>query len=165
MTKRFFSFTFPQELVQEPIIYSLVRRYDLDPIVFKALVTSSGGWLLLELNGEDNNIDQAIVDLRCRGAHVIEGDKKLLELVVEPSTISSVKVRLRLPQDKVTGSIYSAMIINHDVVINIRQARIDREHATTDIEISGTLKAIDSAIESLKKEGIAVGPIEGNVIE
>ncbi|VAX20778.1 hypothetical protein MNBD_NITROSPINAE03-1560 [hydrothermal vent metagenome] len=164
MAQRFFSFTFPEDLVQEPIIYSLVRRYGLDPIVFKALVTSSGGWLVVQLAGEDQNIDRAIIDLRCRGAHVVEGDDKLLELV-EPSTVSSVKVQLRLPQDKVIDPIYSAMIINHDVVINIRQAKIDRDQGTVNIEISGTLKAIDNAIESLKKEGIVVGPIEGNVIE
>lgn len=164
MTERFFAFTLPEELVREPVIYSLVRRYDLDPIVYKALVTSSGGWLVVSLTGDDKKIDEATLDLKCRGAHIIEGDRSLLELE-GPSTISSVRVRLKLPQNKVANPIYSAMIKNYDVVINIRQAKIGKDQGTADIEISGTLDAIDSAIESLKKEGINVGAIEGNIVE
>ncbi len=164
MGERFFAITFPEDLVREPVLYSLVRRYDLTPHLFKASVTSSGGWLVVQLSGDDEKINSATLDLKCRGAHVIEGDRKLLE-IEEPSTISSVRVRLRLPKSKVHEPVYSSMIKNHDVVINIRQANIDSERGVVDLEISGTLESIDNAIESLKKDGIGVDPIEGNVIE
>lgn len=164
MKERYFSITFPDELVREPVLYSLVRRYDLTPYVYKASVTNSSGWLVVQLAGDDGKIDQAVLDLRCRGALVHEGGAELVD-VPEPAALRTVRVRLAITAEKAREPFYSKIIKDHDVTINIRQASIGAERGVVDLEICGALESIDGAIETLKKDGIGVGPIEGNVIE
>ncbi len=164
MSDRYFAITFPENLVREPLLYSLVRHYGLVPHVIKASVTSAGGWLVVRLSGEDGKIDSAALDLSCRGALVREGGEELAGLNT-PVTINCIRVRLVIPAARVNDPIYSDIIQKHDVVINIRQANIDSEKGVVDMEISGDLNSIDDSIEFLKKRGIAVNPIEGNVIE
>jgi len=164
MKERIFAITFPGDLVREPVLYSLVQRYDLLPNVFRASVTGESGWLIVTLTGDDARIDAAVLDLKCRGAYGREGGKELLEMDA-PATITSVRVRLKIPKAKVREPILSSIIKNNDVVINIRQASIGPERGVVDLEISGELEAIDRAVESLKKDGIGIDPIEGNVIE
>jgi len=164
MSDRYFAITFPENLVREPLLYSLVRHYGLVPYVIKASVTNTGGWLVVRLSGEEDKINSAALDLSCRGALVREGGEELAGLEA-PVTINCIRVRLLIPAGKVNNPIYSDIIRKHNVVVNIRQANIDSEKGVVDMEISGDLDSIDDSIEFLKKEGIEVNPIEGNVIE
>jgi ABC-type methionine transport system ATPase subunit len=68
-------------------------------------------------------------------------------------------------KERVREPILSDMITTHDVIINIRQARIDEEQGILDVEITGSLSAIDTAMDTLKKQGVKVEPIEKTVIE
>ncbi|MDH5639593.1 MAG: NIL domain-containing protein, partial [Nitrospinota bacterium] len=163
MSERFFAVTFPVDLVKEPVLYSLVQRYGLEPVIYKASVGSSAGWLVLSLAGPDDQIDAAALDLKCRGALVREGDRSLADLQA-PESISSVKIRLIIPPEKVREPIYGAIIREHGVTINIRQANIGDDRGVVDLEISGELESIDSAIDYLKSIGAQVDPIEKNVI-
>ncbi|MCL0105113.1 NIL domain-containing protein [Dehalococcoidia bacterium] len=51
MAKRRVMFTFPTELIQEPIIYNLGRRFDVVANVRRVDVAEDKGWVVLELEG------------------------------------------------------------------------------------------------------------------
>ncbi len=120
--------------------------------------------MILGLSGEDDNIDRAIMDLRRRGSVVHEGDRSLIE-VKEPPSLNAIRVRLKVPRPEIEKPFISDTINSFDVVVNIRAANIEPTGAVIEMEISGALEAIDKAIEFIKKRGITVDPIEGNVIE
>ena len=44
--------TFPEELVREPIVAQLVRRFDVEPNIRRASVEAHEGWLICELDGD-----------------------------------------------------------------------------------------------------------------
>lgn len=164
MAERYLSVTLPEGLVKEPVIYTLVKRYGLTVNVLRASVTHTTGWLSLSVAGPEEKIDSATLDLRCRGAIVQEGGLELRELKSAP-LVSGVRVRLIIPKEHVKEPVLSEMISTHDVIINIRQARIDEEEGVLDVEITGSLSSIDTAMDSLKKRGVRVAPIEKTVIE
>lgn len=164
MSARYFSILFPEGIVKEPVIYSLVRRYGLVTNIYRASVTAEGGWMVASLEGRDEDIDAAMMDLKCRGAFPREGDESLLS-IQDPPHFSAIRVRIYIPKDKVGEPLLSDIIAGHDIVINVRQADIGEEHGKMEMEISGTLDSIDKAVEEIKKRGAMVNPIEGNVIE
>ena len=68
--------SFPEELVERPMIYELVKRYDVVPNIRRANVESHSGWVILELSGAAAARDQAIAYLEGLGCAVnrMEGD-------------------------------------------------------------------------------------------
>lgn len=62
---------FPHRLVDQPIVYKLVKDYDLKFNILKAYVTpQEEGLMVLELSGEDNNFNQGIVYLESCGVKI-----------------------------------------------------------------------------------------------
>lgn len=62
---------FPQNLVEEPIVCGLVKRYDLEFNILKAHVTpKEEGRMVLELKGEKDSVEQGIRYLRGVGVGV-----------------------------------------------------------------------------------------------
>ena len=53
MAKRQVMFTFPDELVREPIIYTLSNQFSIVTNIRRADVSENRGWLVLELGGEE----------------------------------------------------------------------------------------------------------------
>jgi len=52
---------FPDKLADQPIVYKLVKDYDIEFNVLKAYISpEEGGLLVLELSGEDKNYEQGI---------------------------------------------------------------------------------------------------------
>jgi hypothetical protein len=43
--------SFPEELVERPMIYELVKRFDVVPNIRRANVEAHSGWVILELSG------------------------------------------------------------------------------------------------------------------
>ena len=60
MSKQRFMLTFSEEQVQEPIIYNLGQQFALITNIRRADVSKDEGWVLLELEGSDNDIEQGI---------------------------------------------------------------------------------------------------------
>ena len=60
MAQAKFRFTFPQDLVTEPIIYNLGRNFELITNIRRANVTDDQGWVILELEGDQDEIDRGI---------------------------------------------------------------------------------------------------------
>ena len=69
-------FTFPTQLIQEPIIYQLGRKYKLVTNIRRADVREDMGWVILELDGDQEEIDQGLEWVTTKGVRVdpVSGD-------------------------------------------------------------------------------------------
>jgi NIL domain len=68
--------SFPEDLVEKPMIYELVKRFDVVPNIRRANVEAHSGWVILELSGALEARDGAIAYLEGLGCAVnrMEGD-------------------------------------------------------------------------------------------
>lgn len=68
--------SFPEDLVDQPIIYEAVRKYDVVPNIRRANVEAHSGWVICEMSGEDDALEAAIHYFRDLGVSVnrMEGD-------------------------------------------------------------------------------------------
>jgi ABC-type methionine transport system ATPase subunit len=68
--------SFPEALVERPMIYELVKRFDVVPNIRRANVEAHSGWIILELEGAPDARDEAIAYLEELGCTVnrMEGD-------------------------------------------------------------------------------------------
>ena len=62
--------SFPDELVERPMIYELVKRFDVIPNIRRANVEAHSGWVILELSGAPDARDAAISYLEGIGCSV-----------------------------------------------------------------------------------------------
>jgi len=76
MAKRQVMFTFPREMIKEPIIYQLSNKFDVITNIRRADISENRGWVVLELEGEDKEINAGIGWVKEKGVRVdpIEGD-------------------------------------------------------------------------------------------
>lgn len=70
MAKRQVMFTFPEELIKEPIIYNLGQQFRVVTNIRRADVSEAKGWVVLELEGEEEDIEQGIAWVTSRGVRV-----------------------------------------------------------------------------------------------
>jgi len=68
--------SFPEELVDRPMIYEVVKRFDVVPNIRRANVEQHSGWVILELTGSQEQLDGSIAYLEEVGCTVntMEGD-------------------------------------------------------------------------------------------
>jgi L-aspartate semialdehyde sulfurtransferase ferredoxin len=68
--------SFPEELVERPMIYELVKQFEVVPNLRRANVEAHSGWMILELAGEPDARSAAIAYLEGLGCTVnrMEGD-------------------------------------------------------------------------------------------
>jgi ABC-type methionine transport system ATPase subunit len=62
--------TFPQELIKEPVIFTMARKFDVMPNIRRAKVTESVGEVVLELEGAEKRLELGIAYLKERGIQV-----------------------------------------------------------------------------------------------
>lgn len=76
MVKKQVMFTFPQELIKEPIIYNLGLQFNVVTNVRRADVSEDRGWVVLELEGEESDIEEGIAWVNSKGIRIdpIVGD-------------------------------------------------------------------------------------------
>ncbi len=60
MVKRQVMFTFPDELIKEPIIFTLSHQFKIVTNIRRADISENRGWVVLELEGEETEIEQGI---------------------------------------------------------------------------------------------------------
>lgn len=70
MAKRQVTFTFPEELVKEPIIYNLTQKYKVITNIRRADVTENRGWVVLELEGDEDEIERGIAYVTGMGVRI-----------------------------------------------------------------------------------------------
>lgn len=68
--------TFPSERVREPVVYELVKRFDVVPNIRRAAIDHHMGWMVIELQGEPDALADARDYLTSLGVDVAsaEGD-------------------------------------------------------------------------------------------
>lgn len=68
--------SFPEDLVNRPMVYEIVKRFDVVPNIRRANVEANTGWMILELSGPHDVCDQAVAYLQGLGCTVnpMEGD-------------------------------------------------------------------------------------------
>jgi len=63
-------FTFPPELVTEPVIYNLGQKFKVITNIRRADITEDRGWVVLELEGREEDIEQGIAWVTAKGVRV-----------------------------------------------------------------------------------------------
>jgi len=76
IVKKMVHLIFPQELIKEPVTFQMAKKFDIIPNIRRVNVAESVGELVLELEGEEENINKGIEYLTNLGVKVepIVGD-------------------------------------------------------------------------------------------
>ena len=76
MGKQRIKFTFIGDLVKEPIIYNLGRDFKIITNIRRADVQEDMGWVVLELEGEDDEIQRGLKWVGSTGVRIdpVSGD-------------------------------------------------------------------------------------------
>jgi L-aspartate semialdehyde sulfurtransferase ferredoxin len=76
MGRRRLRLIFGPALVREPVIYQLGRQFEIVTNIRRADVSHDQGWVLLEVTGEPDELDNGVRYLESRGVKVepAEGD-------------------------------------------------------------------------------------------
>lgn len=61
---------FPEPLIREPIVATLVRRYDITPNIRRASIEDEMGWMVLDLDGEPDRVSSGVAWLHEIGVEV-----------------------------------------------------------------------------------------------
>lgn len=72
-TKKNIHFEFNQELVREPLLYKINRSFDVVVNIRGASVSDQGGFIALELEGEQEEVERVLSYLRGQGVKLGEG--------------------------------------------------------------------------------------------
>ena len=69
-------FTFPQELITLPVIYQLGKEFNVVTNIRRADVTEDRGWVVLELEGDVEEIERGLAWVAAKGVRVdpVQGD-------------------------------------------------------------------------------------------
>jgi ABC-type methionine transport system ATPase subunit len=70
MTRLRVRLTFPPDLIQEPILYRLVKDFDIVINVRRADVKADYGWVALELEADETTLERGVTWLKARGVQV-----------------------------------------------------------------------------------------------
>ncbi len=70
MARRQVMFTFPPELIREPIIFDLGVQFKVIPSIRRADISENKGWVVLELEGDEKDIEESIAWAIGKGVRV-----------------------------------------------------------------------------------------------
>jgi ABC-type methionine transport system ATPase subunit len=65
-----FHLTFPGELAREPIIHGLSTKFDLVPTIRRASLEEGSGWMIIEVEGPEASVIEAVSWLTDQGVKV-----------------------------------------------------------------------------------------------
>ncbi len=76
MAKRRVMFTFPPNLVTQPIIYNLGQQFRVITNIRRASVEDEHGWVVLEVEGKDADVEAGLEWVSAQGVRVdpVSGD-------------------------------------------------------------------------------------------
>ena len=64
MAKQIVHLAFPEQRIQDPVVYRLGHEFQVVTSIFRASVGGNEAWILLELDGEEDEIRRSIEFLR-----------------------------------------------------------------------------------------------------
>ncbi len=62
--------TFPENLVKEPVLFTVAKKYDVMPNIRRAKVSATSGEVELELAGEEEALDRAMAHFDQAGIQI-----------------------------------------------------------------------------------------------
>lgn len=65
-----FHLTFPQHLIDEPLIYDVGREFDVVTNIRRANVEENVAWVIVELTGSEDEVARAVAWLADRGVEI-----------------------------------------------------------------------------------------------
>jgi ABC-type methionine transport system ATPase subunit len=68
-TKRV-KFSFEQQLIKEPVIWKLGKQFDVVTNIRRADVTAEFGWVILELDGDEDEIERGLQWVEQQGVRI-----------------------------------------------------------------------------------------------
>ena len=76
MVKRKAKFTFPTNLITEPLIFNLGRNFNVITNVRRADVREDVGWVILEIEGDESEIEAGLEWVSSMGVRIdpVSGD-------------------------------------------------------------------------------------------
>ena len=76
MNSRHLRLTFPESQVAQPVIYHVVKDFNVIPSIRRAAIENHFGWMIVEFKGETADLDAAQAYLEGLGVEVnrAEGD-------------------------------------------------------------------------------------------
>lgn len=76
MARQRVKFTFPPDLINQPVVYNMGKQFPVVTNIRRANVTRDRGWMILEISGSDEEVEKAIGWAKEQGVRVdpIEGD-------------------------------------------------------------------------------------------
>jgi hypothetical protein len=68
--------SFPEDLVDRPMIYEVIKKFDVVPNIRRANVEANSGWIIFQLTGRHDVVDAVVSYLEGLGCTVnrMEGD-------------------------------------------------------------------------------------------
>jgi len=74
--KRRVRLTFPQNLIKEPVIFTMAKQFNVVPNIRRARVTETVGEMVLELEGSEEDLEKGLQWLKEKGLDIelVEGD-------------------------------------------------------------------------------------------
>jgi L-aspartate semialdehyde sulfurtransferase ferredoxin len=70
MTRTRVRLTFPPSLIQEPVLYRLVKDYDIVINIRRADVKEDYGWVALEMEADEDTLARGVAWLASKGVQV-----------------------------------------------------------------------------------------------
>ena len=70
MATRRVRFTFPPDLVNQPVIYNMGKQFGVVTNIRRANIGHDRGWMVLEIVGKDEDLDRALAWSREQGVRV-----------------------------------------------------------------------------------------------
>lgn len=76
MSKRRVMFTFNEEQIRDPLIHNLGQQFNLITNIRRADLSEDKGWIVLELEGDEDDIEQGIAWVTSKGVRIdpVDGD-------------------------------------------------------------------------------------------
>jgi ABC-type methionine transport system ATPase subunit len=79
MGRRRLKLIFGPDMVKEPVIYQLGKKFEIVTNIRRADVTRDQGWVLLEISGEPDELDRGVSYLESCGVKVEQAEGDLVE--------------------------------------------------------------------------------------
>lgn len=78
--KKRLMFTYPQELIREPVLFNLGEQFGITTNIYSADIAEDRGWIVLELEGEEDAIEEGIAWATSKGMRIDPAGEDAAEL-------------------------------------------------------------------------------------
>ncbi|MBF2097064.1 MAG: NIL domain-containing protein [Gloeomargaritaceae cyanobacterium C42_A2020_066] len=161
----------PRDYHGEPMLYSLITRYQVTVNIAAALLspqTQDDAWLDLELIGDPDQLNACVAHLQSLNWEILAlGPHKPLdepppELTPPPVTGEpqrQTRVRVRIPKNACEEPIISGLVSRYGLLVNIKGALLSPGHQEDgwfDLELQGAASQLQAGLAYLKEKGLDV---------